>query len=315
MDARILARARRRPPADLARRAPRRGSSCRAAGHAAARLRRRGSQASCVAGRGCRGAGVSLAGGRLRRIVSRVSCGEHSREAAHPSTDGGGSHLRRDVAGRQGRPHRRTVRQAPFLANRDDRRGRASIVLRSSDQRRHAHRRSADAGPGAHGPGLPPVGCDAQPAAGLHQGRLRRHQPRSRVESGVRRQLGRGDALRGAGSRDRARTSLHGCVRDRSRSRAAAPSDRRLDEPRGPRARLRGGPFAHRLAERRVVRLLRAYAVDRRAYAANSTAHTSSSFAASRTRSVARSGRPPRSPTSSGSARPSIPTRFLAGSR
>ena len=53
-----------------------------------------------------------------------------------------------------------------------------------------------DAAPTAGGPrarpraaraGVPPVGVDAEPAAGLHQGRLRRPRPGPRLDAGVRR--------------------------------------------------------------------------------------------------------------------------------
>ena len=126
-----------------------------------------------------------------------------------------------------------------------------------------ANRRS-----GADGPGVPPVRGDAQPASRLHEGRLRRPDAGADVEPGVRRERAGGTALRGRRRRDRARDQLHARVRHRSRARAAAAPGRRLDEPRGPRARLRGGPDAPRLAHRRLVRLLGAHALDRRAHAA-----------------------------------------------
>src|SRR5581483_6998597 len=50
------------------------------------------------------------------------------------------------------------------------------------------------------------------------------------------------------------------------RPRAPAAPGRRLDEPRGPAARLRGGPDAPRLADGRLVRLLGPHALDRRAH-------------------------------------------------
>ena len=53
--------------------------------------------------------------------------------------------------------------------------------------------------------------------------------------------LAPGPALRDARLRDRARAPVHGRVRDRPRGHAAAPPGRRLDEPRGAAARLRGG--------------------------------------------------------------------------
>ena len=69
-------------------------------------------------------------------------------------------------------------------------------------------------------------------------------------------------------TRDRARAALHDRLRHRPRARGAAAPGRCLDEPRGPAAGLRGGPHAPRLADRRLVRLLGAHALDRRAHAA-----------------------------------------------
>ena len=45
--------------------------------------------------------------------------------------------------------------------------------------------------PVADAPGLPPGRVDAQPAAGVHEGRLRRSRPGARLDAGVRRQLAR----------------------------------------------------------------------------------------------------------------------------
>ena len=70
--------------------------------------------------------------------------------------------------------------------------------------------------------GLPPVGVDAEPAAGVHQGRLRRPRPGARVEPGVRRQQPRGPALRAARRRDRPGPAVHAGLRHRHRGRAAA---------------------------------------------------------------------------------------------
>ena len=101
----------------------------------------------------------------------------------------------------------------------------------------------------------------------------------------------RGAALRAARLRDRARARVHGRVRDRPRGDAAAAPGRRLDEPRGAAARLRGGADAARLDHGRLVRLLGAHALDRRPHARSSTARTSSSSRASTTRSASRSAR------------------------
>ena len=68
--------------------------------------------------------------------------------------------------------------------------------------------------------------------------------------------------------RDRARARVHGGVRHRSRERTPAARGRRLHEPRGSAARLRGRADATGLDHGRLVRLLRAPALDRRAHAA-----------------------------------------------
>ena len=86
------------------------------------------------------------------------------------------------------------------------------------------------------------------------------------VEPGVRRELAGGPALRAARRGDRARAALHGGVRHRPRRRAPAARGRLLHVPRGAAARLRGGAHPPRLAHRRLVRLLGAPALDRRAH-------------------------------------------------
>ncbi len=111
--------------------------------------------------------------------------------------------------GGEGRPHRRPVRQAPLGAHRDRRRRRAAVVPRPHRQRHRPHRRGPGPRPRAPGAGLPPVGVHAEPAAGLHQGRLRRPVPGPRVEPGVRGVEPGGPALRGARRRDRAGAAVH----------------------------------------------------------------------------------------------------------
>ena len=61
------------------------------------------------------------------------------------------------------------------------------------------------------------------------------------LEPGVRRRRARGQALRGARCRDRACARLRPRLWDRPRAGAAPAPRRPLDEPRGARARLRGG--------------------------------------------------------------------------
>ena len=100
-------------------------------------------------------------------------------------------------------------------------------------QRRRAHRRGPHARPRAARAGLPPVGVDAEPAAGVHQGRLRRPVPGPRVEPGVRGHQPRGPALRAARRRDRPGAALHAGLRDRPRAEPPAPRGRLLHQPRG----------------------------------------------------------------------------------
>ena len=164
------------------------------------------------------------------------------REAADPAADVGRPDLRGRVAGRQGRSHRGPVREAPLGDDGAHRRRRPAVVLRASHQRRRAHRRGPRARSAAHAARLRPVRAHAQPAARVREGRLRRHHARARMEPGVRRELGRGPSLRAGRERDRARAALHDRLWHRPRARGAAAPGRRLDEPRGTRARLRGGP-------------------------------------------------------------------------
>ena len=63
---------------------------------------------------------------------------------------------------------------------------------------------------------------------------------------------------------DRPRAAVHGRVRHRPRRRGAAPRGRLLHVARGAAPRLRGGAHPARQPHRRLVRLLRAPAVDRR---------------------------------------------------
>ena len=125
--------------------------------------------------------------------------------------------------------------------------------------RADARRRAARAG-------LPPVRVDAEPAARVHQGRVRRPLPRRRLEPGVRGVEQRGPALPLDRIRDRAGAAVHGGLRHRSRAQPPAPRGRLLHEPRSADPRLRRGAHPHRLADRSLVRLLGAHALDRRAH-------------------------------------------------
>ena len=196
------------------------------------------------------------------------------------------------AAGGQAGADRRAVREAPLVADRDDRRGRAA-------------RASAATWCTTTRPPRPPASptptgwCRRyhQSAATLNllraftKGGLRRPDAGAQLEPGVRRDLARrGAATRRSPPRSSARCGSWRRAASISMSRAAAARGRRVDEPRGPPARLRGGPHPARLAHRRVVRLLGPHAVGRRPDARRPTAPTSSSSRASETRSACKVG-------------------------
>ena len=128
-------------------------------------------------------------------------------------------------------------------------------------------RRGADARSRTDAARLPPVRRDAQPPARVHEGRLRRPPAGARLEPGVRARVEGGPALRADRGGDRARSAVHGRLRDRHQRPARAARGGSLDEPRGAAAGLRGASDAARFSDRRLVRLLRAHALDRRAHA------------------------------------------------
>ena len=163
------------------------------------------------------------------------------------------------IAGQFGKPRSSPRRQ---VGGR-----RPPVVPGAHSQRRCADGRGAHARSRADAARLPPVRGDAQPPARVHQGRLRRPRAGARLEPGVRARVARRSALRADRRRDRARAALHGRLRDRHHGRAAAARGRPLDEPRGAAAGLRGAADAARFPDRRLVRLLRAHALDRRAHA------------------------------------------------
>ena len=103
--------------------------------------------------------------------------------------------------------------------------------------------------------------------ARLHHRWLRRALARARLEPGVRRELIRGQALRGRGRRDRASAAVHEGLRDRPPRRRRPAGRRLLHQPRGADTPLRTGPHPTRLADRRLVRLLGPHALDRRPHA------------------------------------------------
>ena len=257
-----------------------------AAAAAAARLRRRGAGAAACARRGRRRARVPAPGRRLRGVVPRRLGGGDPRAPQGAPPDVRGADVRRDGADRQGRTDRGAVHQAADVAHRAGRRRRPPVVPRPRDPLRRADRRGARARPRADGAGVLPGRLDAQPPARVHEGRLRRPDPGAHVEPGVRLELAPGAPVRGDRERDRPRAAVHAGDRDRPRRRAHDPPGRRLDEPRGAPPRLRGAARAPRLDDRRLVRLLGPLPVGRASARASSTARTSPSSPASRTRSA-----------------------------
>ena len=202
--------------------------------------RLRGAAAARMARRGAAGAAVE----RLKRYPPLVFAGEARRAAGRPrrlSTRAARSCSRRATApsrstssrsvrireklkimlqmsavltygatlpDRQGRPDRGAVRQAALGADRAGRRARAAGLPRPHDPRRRADARGAHARPDADGRGLQPVRRDAQPAARLHEGRLRRPDAGAPLEQGLRRAARpRAGATRRSPARSSARSS------------------------------------------------------------------------------------------------------------
>ena len=146
---------------------------------------------------GARGTGLPAPGRRLRRVVQRALDDAHPREAEDHAADVRGAHLRRDAARGEGGADRGPVHEASLRADR--RRHRLAEFPRPHGPRRRADGSRPRARPSTHGRGLQPVGADAEPAACVHEGRLRRPDPGASLEQGLRRELARGSPLRPAG--------------------------------------------------------------------------------------------------------------------
>ena len=232
----------------------------------AARVRRREPQSPRRPRPGRAGRSVPPAGRRLCRVVRRVQRHVDPRAPQAHLADGGRPHLLGRGTGREGGPHRRSVRQAAVVEHRTRRRRRIAVVPWPHRQRPGTDRLGPHPRPEPSHRRVPPVGLDAEPAASVHQGRVRRHEPGARLEPGVRRVERRGGPLRGPRRADRPGAPLHGGVRHRHDECAATPRGRLLHQPRGPRVGLRGGPHPAGFVDRRLVRLLGAHGLDRRAH-------------------------------------------------
>ena len=102
-------------------------------------------------------------GRRLRRELPRAPRRQHPRLLPRLPADGGRADLCRRLAGGEGRPHRRPVRQAALLADGEEGRHRAAELSRRHHQRAGVHARGAHSRSAAPARGLPPVGGDAEP--------------------------------------------------------------------------------------------------------------------------------------------------------
>ena len=207
--------------------------------------------------------GLPAHGRRLRRDLRRRDRRQRPQQAARAAADGRRADLRRVGAGREGRPDRRPVRQAPLLRPRDPRGRHPAGLPRRRRQRLRLHRRVAGARPAAAGRRLQLLGRDPQPGPRLRHRRLRRPAPGAHLEHRLRPRVAGRPALRAGGRRDRAGADLH--AGDRRRPRRVPPG--RLPHlPRGAAARLRARDDPHRLAHRDAVRRLGALRLDRRAH-------------------------------------------------
>ena len=204
-------------------------------------------------------------GRRLRRELRRLLGRHHSGEAARHPADGDHPDVLGRRTDREGRPHRRAVREAPLGRHRADRRHRAPLVPRAHRQRPDRVRGRPHPESRASRAGVPPVGLHAQPAAGIHEGRFRRPLTSARLDAGVRVVEPGRPALRTTRRGDRPCARVHAGLRHRDRIELQPVRGRRVHLARGTDPRLRGGAHPAGLADRRVVRLLGAHAVDRRA--------------------------------------------------
>ncbi len=252
----------------------------------AAGVRGRGPQPDGRARAGRRGQGFPASGRRLRGKLRRIPPGQHPRHLPRHSADGRRADLRGRAAGGQGRPHRRSVRQAALRGHRDPERRHAAVLSR----RQHQQHRVRPQGPRARSrsaaAGLRPVGGDAQSAARLRHRRLCRSAQCPPLDARFHRRLALERTLSRAQPAHRRIARLHGGLRHHARIGAAIALDRFLHQPRGAVPGLRAGDDARRFHQRRLVLHLGAYGLDRRPHARLPTGPTSNIAAASRTRSA-----------------------------
>ena len=312
-DARVAARPRAGPAADLRR--PRRGRRRgRPAAHpAAAGLRRRVRRPEGQDRGGRPRRGVPAAGRRLRRDVRRRHGRQRPQQAAGAAADGGRADLRRVGAGREGRPDRRPVRQAAVVRPRDPRRRDAAGLPRRRRQRLRLHARVR----GRHDPQRLVDVYHASAAtlnlvrAFVTGGYADLRQVHAWNTDFVRESTG-GSALRGDGQRDRPGADVH--EGDRRRPRRVPPGRLPL-QPRGADAGVRARDDPDRLAHRSCRTTSPATSCGSASAPASSTARTSSCCATSATRSASSSARPPPPTTRWRSPSGSTPTTSRAGSR
>ena len=120
------------------------------------------------------------------------------------------------AAGGEGRPHCRTVRQAAFVADGKDRRRRTAELSRRHRQRYRVHRGVACPRPAAPVDGLPPVGGDLEPAAGICDRRFRQSRQRASVDARFPEGFPAVAPLQGTGGPYLGRAEFHARLRPRS---------------------------------------------------------------------------------------------------
>ena len=268
------------------------------AGAAAAGVRRRGPRPHRRARpRSPTGEAFLLQAGDCAESFDDFSRRRHPRQAAGHPADGGRAHLLVGRARREGRPHRRPVRQAPLGAHRD-----ASATSSCPSFRGHMvndialHRR---------GPRRPtPSGSSQayhQSASTLNllraftKGGFADLSRVARLEPGVRRRrAARASATSRSPTRSTGRCASWRPAASTLDAEPPAPRGRLLHEPRGADPRLRGGAHPPATRSPATGTTARPTCSGSASAPASSTAPTSSSCAASATRSAASSARRPR---------------------